>query len=110
MRCDGSGDATSSCPGTRRRRGFFRPSFTLEGEVSNANTFEPANLRALPTEAGEVTFSSGGEAQTRSYTGVLYELLSAAEPTFDEGMNNDVLSCYVRIRAHRHRVVERDQP
>lgn len=78
----------------------FSPSFVLEGEVSLTDTYELADLQALPAQDIEVTFTSSGEAQTRSYTGVLlYDLLTEAEPTFDEEVNNDALSFYIRVGA-----------
>ena len=78
----------------------FSPSFELMGEVGTEDTFELADLQALPAQELEVTFTSRGEPQTYTYIGVLlYDLLSEAGPTFDEEVNNDALGFYVRVVA-----------
>lgn len=93
--------ALAGAPGhVRAQAGGFSPSFQLGGSVQNPTTYALADLQALPANTQSVDFTAGDGAHHVTYTGaLLWDLVSAAAPQFDQGTKNDLLRWYVRVDA-----------
>ena len=58
------------------------------------------DLRAFPQRRERVGFLAGGERERHAYRGpLLFDVLAAAEPTFDPGVKNDQLRHAVLVTA-----------
>jgi molybdate transport system substrate-binding protein len=69
----------------------------IEGQVLNTLNFSPEDLRTgYPTLTVEVSYLSGEETVTASYTGVLlWEIVNAAQLNTNADVRNDKLSFYI---------------
>jgi len=82
--------------------GGLSESFALAGQIVNPQTFDLADLQALPSVTTTVSVLSGGNPtpQLREFTGVsLYDLLTLATAgggvITDAGIKNDILGKYI---------------
>ena len=75
----------------------FSPQFAVFGDVKNPQTFTYAQLSALPSITKTVTFQSGSNSVTTTFTGVnLWTLLNdIVGLKLDSSIKNDVLRKFV---------------
>lgn len=70
--------------------------FWLNGDVTNAETYNLSKLEELPATTQTVSFIAGGGSETHTYTGVnLWSLLNGVGIPTDPNRNNDILRKYV---------------
>ncbi|MBC7814183.1 MAG: molybdate ABC transporter substrate-binding protein [Burkholderiales bacterium] len=76
-------------------------SLTVDGQVLNPFTLTADDLREnYSSETVDVTFLSGEDTVTTSFTGVrLWDILSAAQANFNADIRNDKLSMFVVVTA-----------
>lgn len=72
--------------------------FTVDGQVLNPLTLTAADLQTYSAQTIEVTYLSGSETVTTSFTGVpLWQVLSAAQPNLNADVSNDRISTYLVV-------------
>ena len=65
---------------------------TVDGAVAHPLRLTMDDLRAFPQRRERVGFLAGGERERHAYRrSLLFDVLAAAEPTFDPGVKNDQL-------------------
>ncbi len=73
---------------------------TVDGAVAHPLRLTMDDLRAFPQRRERVGFLAGGERERHAYRGpLLFDVLAAAEPTFDPGVKNDQLRHAVLVTA-----------
>lgn len=77
---------------------------SVDGQVLNPLSLTVDNLRSdFSSHTLEVTYLSGEDTITTSFTGVLlWDILSAAQPNFNADVRNDKLSMFIVVSAGDH--------
>lgn len=78
--------------------------FTVDGQVLNPITLTVEDLRSdFSSQTVEVTYQSGDNAVSTTFTGVpLWLILSAAQPNLNADVPNDRLSTFIVVTATDH--------
>jgi molybdate transport system substrate-binding protein len=75
--------------------------FTVDGQVLNPLTLTVEDLQnSFSTQTIDVTYQSGEESVSTSFTGVpLWQVISAAQPNLNADVRNDHLSTFIVVTA-----------
>lgn len=73
---------------------------TVDGQVLNPITLNADDLRGFSPQTVDVTYLSGEETVSTSFTGVpLWQVISAAQPNLNADVRNDRLSLFIVVTA-----------